>query len=111
MPPSMSRLLAPMLAVMLTAGPAEADLASDCTFNGIPLWGTVRIVDSHYADLEVRVVDNYPDLLVLRVDSYPDDCGEWEVVDSHYADFTIRFVDSHYADLDIQWVDSYPGLP
>ena len=106
-----NRLIAPVLGVLLTAVPAAADLTADCTFDGLPRWGTVRVVDSHYADLDVRVVDSYGDLLVRVVDSYPDACGEWEIVDSHYADFTVRFVDSHYADLDIEWVDSYPRLP
>ncbi len=85
-------------------------MAADCTHDGVALWGKVAVTDSHYADLSVRVVDNHADLRVQQVDSWADDCGMWEIVDSHYPDFTVRFVDSHYADIDIEWVESYPGL-
>ncbi len=78
----------------------------DCTCNGIPLKGKVKIVTS-YADFEVKVVDSYADMKVKTVSSYPDNCGEWEFVDS-YPDFTIKFVDS-YPDFTIKFVDSYPG--
>ena len=104
--------MAATLGTMLMAGvaPAAAQVAADCTHDGIALWGKVAVTDSHYADLTVRVVDNHADLRVRQVDSWADACGLWEIVDSHYPDFTVRFVDSHYADIAIEWVESHPGV-
>ena len=78
-----------------------------CFYDGIPLWGDVKVVDS-FADLEVQVVDAFPDLKVRWVDAFPDECGLWKEVDA-FPDFTIRYVDS-FADVKIKLVDSFAGL-
>jgi hypothetical protein len=86
---------------------AASDIGEDCTWNGIPLYGEVQVVES-FADIDVEVVTNFPDLNVKVVESFPDDCGEWEFVES-FPDFTIRFVDS-FADIRIEFVESFPGV-
>jgi hypothetical protein len=79
-----------------------------CSYNGIPLFGKVKIVENS-GDIAVKIVESFPDLGVNVVESYPDECGEWEFVESS-PDFTIKFVES-FSDLDIKFVDSFPGLP
>lgn len=87
----------------------EAVLESvDCTFNGITLYGKVKVVES-FPDLKVKVVNSFPDLKVKTVDSFANDCGEWEFVES-FPDFTIQFVED-FPDIEIKFVDSFPGLP
>jgi len=83
-------------------------VADDCSFNSIPLYGEVEVVES-FADIRVQVVTSFPDLKVKQVTSFPDDCGEWEFVES-FPDFTIEFVDS-FPDIKIEYVTSFPGLP
>ena len=95
-----------MLALMLMI--TEPVVAEDCTFEGVPLYGRVQVVDS-FPDLTVRVVDSFPDLKVKPVESVHDQCGEWIFVDS-FPDFTIEFVDS-FPDLDIKFVETFPGRP
>lgn len=80
--------------------------ADACTYNGIPLYGRVQIVDS-FPDIRVKVVDSFPDVKVKKVDSFPDSCGEWKFVDS-FPDVKIKLVDSS-ADIKIKYVDSFPG--
>lgn len=77
-----------------------------CTYQGIPLYGRVKVVD-FLADFDVRVVDFLPDLRVQIVDYLPISCGKWEFVDFLW-DFTVRFVD-YLGDIDIQFVDYLPG--
>lgn len=84
------------------------DVASDCTYAGVPLHGRVVVVDS-FADFDVKVVSSFPDLKVKEVDSFANSCGEWEFVDA-FGDFSVRFVDS-FGDFTIRFVDSFPGLP
>lgn len=89
---------------------AHADGAIDeasCSYNGIPLYGDVQIVES-FPDLTVKVVDAFPDLRVQVVDSFPDRCGMWHYTNS-FPDFTIKFVDS-FPDLEIKFVNSFPGV-
>jgi hypothetical protein len=86
---------------------AAFDISEDCTWNGIPLYGKVQVVES-FADIDVEVVTSFPDLNVKVVESFADDCGEWEFVDS-FPDFTIRFVDS-FPDIRIKFVESFPGV-
>jgi len=108
----MTRTIAIFAAAAALAGSASAhrtvEVESDCTFNGIALYGQVEAVDS-FGDIKVEVVDSFPDLKVQKVDAFADDCGEWEMVDS-FGDFTVEFVDS-FGDVKVQWVDSFPGLP
>lgn len=96
------------LAALVLAPPALAQVSSDCTFNGIALWGDVAVVDS-FPDIKVQVVSSFPDLRVQRVTSFPDDCGQWQMVDS-FPDFTVQFVDS-FPDIKIEFVGSFPGVP
>ena len=92
-------------ALMSTAFAAQ--ISSDGYFNGIRLWGKVRVVDS-FPDIKVRVVDSFPDLRVQKVTSFPDSLGKWEFVTSG-EDFTIQFVDA-FPDITIKFVDAFPGF-
>ncbi|MCB2097580.1 MAG: hypothetical protein KDE05_08110 [Parvularculaceae bacterium] len=93
-------------ALLASVAPAAAE--GDCAFEGIPLHGRVKVVDS-FPDIQVQTVESFPDLRVKRVESFPDNCGEWLFVDS-FPDFTIRYVDG-FPDLKITFVESFPGLP
>ena len=79
-----------------------------CTFNGLPLYGNVQVVES-FPDIKVQIVESFPDLKVEVVTSFPDDCGQWKFVES-FPDIKIQYVDS-FPDLKIQMVTSFPGLP
>ncbi|MDL2059374.1 hypothetical protein MUN46_005440 [Mesosutterella sp. AGMB02718] len=83
-------------------------VSGDCSWNGIPLYGNVKVVNS-FPDIKVRIVSSFPDLKVKEVDSFPDSCGKWRFVDS-FPDFKVKFVDS-FPDIEIKYVDSFPGLP
>lgn len=82
-------------------------VAADCTYNGIPLYGNVKIVD-HFPDVKVQAVSRFADLRVKTVDGYANSCGRWKIVDS-FPDFTVQFVE-HFPDITIQIVEIYPGL-
>ena len=92
--------------VIASTSLATACGGTDCTYNGIKLYGKVKVVNS-FADIKVKVVDSFPDLKVKEVTSFPDRCGEWQFVDS-FPDFTIQYVDS-FPDLKIKFVTSFPG--
>ena len=79
-----------------------------CTFNGFPLYGKVKIVES-FPDIKVQIVDSFPDLKVRLVNSFPDDCGKWQIVES-FPDVKIKIVDS-FPDIKIKFVESFPGEP
>lgn len=79
----------------------------NCTCNGTPLKGKVKVVES-FADFKVQIVESFPDIDVKIVDSFPDNCGEWKFVDS-FPDFTIQFVTS-FPDIKIKYVTSFPGM-
>jgi hypothetical protein len=79
----------------------------DCTCNGVPLYGNVKIVES-FADFDVKVVTSFEDLDVKVVESFPDECGKWKFVTS-FPDFTVRFVES-FPDFTIKYVTSFPGV-
>ncbi len=105
----MIRIVGALACAAALSSPALAgDVSSDCTYNGINLWGDVEVVDS-FPDITVQVVSSFPDLNVEYVTSFPDDCGEWQIVDS-FPDFTIQYVDS-FPDIQIEIVTSFPGLP
>jgi len=80
----------------------------NCTFNGFPLFGKVKIVES-FPDIKVQIVDSFPDLKVKLVNSFPEDCGEWQIVES-FPDVKIKIVDS-FPDIKIKFVESFPGKP
>lgn len=86
---------------------ASAAISSDGYFNGIRLWGKVRVVTS-FPDIKVQVVDAFPDLKVQRVSSFPDALGKWQFVTAG-EDFTIQYVDS-FPDIKIKFVSAFPGL-
>lgn len=81
---------------------------SDCSFNGIQLYGKVQVVDA-FPDIKVQVVTAFPDLRVQVVDAFPDGCGRWQFVDA-FPDFKVQFVDA-FPDIKIEYVDAFPGLP
>jgi hypothetical protein len=82
--------------------------ADDCTCNGIPLKGSVKVVTSGVPDFEVKIVEGFADLDVQKVGPYPAiSCGQWEFVE-HCPDFTIQYVE-HCPDFTIRFVKSYPG--
>ncbi len=82
-------------------------ISANCTLNGIPLYGKVKVVDS-FPDFKVQRVDHFADLKVQWVNSFPSSCGKWQRVE-HFPDFTIQFVD-HFPDFKIQEVSSFPGV-
>ena len=84
-----------------------ASISSDGYFNGIRLWGKVRVVTA-FPDIKVQVVNAFPDLKVQRVKSFPDSIGKWQFVTSG-EDFTIQYVDA-FPDIKIKFVDAFPGL-
>ena len=94
-----------LLAIVPVA--AAGEIKSDCTYNGIPLYGRVKVVD-FMPDFLVQKVDFMPDLRVKETSFLPTNCGEWEFVDS-MPDFTIQYVD-FFPDFTIQMVDFMPGL-
>ncbi|MDT3696329.1 MAG: hypothetical protein ROY99_08030 [Ignavibacterium sp.] len=79
-----------------------------CTYNGYPLHGKIKFVES-FPDIKVQIVDSFPDLKVKIVNSFPDDCGEWQIVES-FPDVKIKIVDS-FPDIKIKFVESFPGKP
>jgi hypothetical protein len=96
-----------LISLLAVSTTSFAGNLSSCSFNGIPLYGKVKVVNA-YADIKVQVVNNYSDLDVKLVDHYADSCGKWKFVDN-YPDFKVQFVD-HYGDIKIRFVDHYPGL-
>lgn len=66
---------------------ANASNISSCTYNGIPLYGKVKVVNS-FPDIKVKVVSSFEDLDVQKVSSFADKCGKWQFVDSFQ---TLRF--------------------
>ena len=78
-----------------------------CQFNGIPLYGKVKIVEN-FEDIKVKVVNNFEDLRVKRVDYFANSCGQWQFVE-HFEDFKIKFVDN-FEDIKIKFVDFNEGM-
>jgi len=90
--------------VMTTSG----DKVTGCQYNGVPLYGKVKFVNS-FPDFKVKIVDAFPDLKVKYVDVFPDACGKWKIVDV-FPDFTVQIVE-HFPDFTIKIVESFPGMP
>ena len=78
-----------------------------CTYNGIPLKGKVKIVDSG-EDFKIRYVSYDADIRVKLVDWMADDCGEWQIVESG-EDFKVKVVDWN-EDLKVEKVQFTPGM-
>ncbi len=78
----------------------------NCTCNGIPLYGKVKIVKIG-EDFKVREVIIGEDIKVKKVDISPDECGEWKFVEID-EDFKVRFVEIG-EDFKIRFVDISPG--
>lgn len=95
-----------LLACAALAGAGE--IADDCTYNGIPLYGRVQVVE-FMADFTLQKVPFRPDLRVQNTVFSPNKCGEWQFVE-FMPDFTIQYVEFS-PDFTIQMVDFFPGLP
>jgi len=89
-----------------TSYTALSRVDNDCSWNGIQLYGKVKVVES-FPDIKVEVVQSFPDLKVKKVKSFADKCGEWTFVES-FPDFTIKIVNS-FPDIKIKYVNSFPG--
>lgn len=98
-----------VLALSYPSHSARHSLDEDtCSFQGIPLYGDVKIVEN-FPDIKIKEVNHFPDLKVEIVTSFPDSCGKWKWVE-HFPDFTVKYVD-HFPDLEIKEVTSFPGIP
>jgi len=99
-----------LLIILVTLIPFFAHagkIGSDCTFNGMKLYGKVRVVN-HFATFKVKVTRGIPDLKVRKVDAFPDGCGRWKFVEA-FEDFSVQFVEG-IADFSIKYVDAFPGV-
>ncbi len=83
------------------------NIASNCTYNGIPLYGKVKIVDN-FEDIKVKVVNNFEDLKVKPVQQFANSCGRWQFVEN-FEDFKVKFVD-HFEDISIKYVEYFEGM-
>ncbi|MCK9303507.1 MAG: hypothetical protein PHU62_10070 [Bacteroidales bacterium] len=99
----------PFIMLNINTGDDPVFDKENCTCNGIPLYGKVRVVESVWADFDVEVTESvWSDLKVKKVTSFPNKCGEWQFVDG-FPDFTIRYVKSN-PDFTIKFVDTWPGV-
>lgn len=80
---------------------------TDCTYNGIELYGTVEIVNA-FGDLQISPTIAGGDIKVKFVENFPDSCGKWQVVDA-FADFSIEFVKGG-EDISVRFVGNFPGV-
>lgn len=80
---------------------------ANCTYNGVPLYGNVKVVTS-FADFDVQVVSSFADLHVRPDSAFASACGEWKFVEN-FPDFTVRYVNS-FPDFTIKFVTSFPGM-
>lgn len=103
-----SKVVASVTVVLTTlfSGSVCAGDISSCTFDGIPLYGKVKVVN-YFPDIKVKVVSSFEDLDVQTVNAFADDCGKWQFVDS-FEDFKVQFVDS-FPDITVKFVQSFPG--
>lgn len=83
------------------------NVSPNCTYNGMPLYGKVKIVE-HFEDIKVKVVDHFEDLKVKPVQHFADSCGQWQFVDN-FEDFKVKFVDT-FEDISIKYVDFFEGI-
>lgn len=101
--------LIPAVLILALSFPLAAFVGdvSGCSYNGVPLYGKVRIVE-HFGDFKVREVQHFGDLKVEMVSFAPDRCGKWELV-SIGEDFIVEFV-SIGEDFTIEYVTIAPGV-
>lgn len=102
----MKSLILLLILLTATASARTGNVSLDCRFQEHVLWGRIQVVKD-FPDVRVRVGD-FPDLRVKVVKNFPNNCGQWEMVDSH-PDTRVQFVNSH-EDVRIQYSD-FPGLP
>ena len=80
----------------------------ECTYNGIPLWGEVKVSDhKNLADFKIKIDNAFPDI-VVNFDNIPQKCGEWRLV-TYGEDFSVYFVTA-FQDFSISISDSFPGV-
>lgn len=79
-----------------------------CTYQGKPLYGRVKFVES-LQDIKVKVVvTTSPDLRVKMVTNPTTRCGEWEIVE-FLPDLKVQFVET-LPDIEIKFVEDNPGV-
>ncbi len=86
----MKRLLLLLICFLPLQMLAENPIDDDCTFNGIPLYGKVKIVDIGET-FKVRIVDIGEDIKICESNFNETTCGNWQFV-TIGEDFSIRFV-------------------
>lgn len=87
--------------------PDDPEIDDDCHWNGMPLYGKIKFVES-FPDVKIKFVESFPDLKVKFVSSFPDKCGEWQVVES-FPDLKVKVVES-FPDIKVKVVESFPGV-
>ncbi len=85
----------------------ESHITDDCHWNGFPLYGKIKFVES-FPDVKIKFVQSFPDIKVKFVTSFPDKCGEWQVVES-FPDLKVQVVES-FPDIKVKIVESFPGV-
>lgn len=85
----------------------SGEISSSCTYNGIPLYGRVQIVNS-FEDFRVKRVDSFEDIRVKDVSSFATSCGRWQFVNA-FPDFKIKYVDS-FEDFRVKFVNAFEGI-
>ncbi len=86
----MKRFLLILICLLPIALFAENPISDSCTFNGVPLYGKVKIVDIGET-FKVRVVDIGEDIKIRESNFNETTCGVWQFV-TIGEDFSIRFV-------------------
>ena len=107
-------LISLLFPLMMAVTPIDSTLINqdpvfdkkNCTCNGTPLYGKVKIVEIG-EDFKVRIVNISEDLKVEIVNISPYECGKWEFVEIS-EDFKVRFVEIG-EDFKIRFVDISPG--
>jgi len=87
--------------------PDEKIDTENCSWNGYPLYGKIKFVES-FPDIKIQIVNSFPDIKVKLVESFPDDCGKWKIVES-FPDVKVKVVES-FPDIKVQFVESFPGV-
>ncbi|MBP3546223.1 MAG: hypothetical protein J6K16_03715 [Alphaproteobacteria bacterium] len=95
------------LCFILCSNNAFGQVNASCTYNGIPLYGKVKVVEN-FEDFKVKVVNNFEDLKVKSVNHFPNSCGQWQFV-NNFEDFKVKFV-NNFEDFSIKFVNNFEGL-
>jgi len=99
--------LAVLAATFLVGNAPSANALTNCSYQGIQLFGEVAVVPAN-AHIKVEIVATGGDLKVHWVNRHANICGEWRRVGLG-ADFTVQIVPSG-GDIKIQEVPGSPGL-